>query len=64
MRFKLVFQQPARGKEPENVAKGRWPVQNSPMAAFIADEDGRTAKVDMGRLKKRQPLAEAEVAAR
>lgn len=53
-----------KGDEPVNVAKGRWPVQNSPMAAFIADEDGRTTKVDMGRIKKRQPLAEAEAAAR
>lgn len=43
-----------------NVAKGRWPVQNSPMTAFITGEDGRITKVDMDRLKKRQPLAEAE----
>ena len=44
-----------KGDEPVNVAKGRWPVQNSPMAAFIADEDGRTTKVDMGRIKKGSP---------
>ena len=27
-----------RGEGPENVAKGRWPVLNSPMTVFFGDE--------------------------
>ncbi len=49
----LVF----TGSEPENIAKGRWPVTGSPMTVFIPGEDGRIEKVKMGELSRRNPLA-------
>ena len=49
----LVFE----GGEPVNVVKGRWPVLDSPMTAFIAYEDGTLPKVEMGGLAQREPLA-------
>ena len=49
----LVFE----GDEPVNIAKGRWPVFNSPMTAFIADKAGTVSKVEMGELAPREPLA-------
>ncbi|NJD55064.1 MAG: M20/M25/M40 family metallo-hydrolase [Nitrospirae bacterium] len=45
------------GNEPVNVVKGRWPVLDSPMTAFIPYEDGTFPKVEMAGLASRQPLA-------
>lgn len=39
------------GEEPENMAKGRWPVLDSPMTVFLAEEVG------IGKLARREPLA-------
>jgi hypothetical protein len=44
------------GNEPANVAKGRWPVLDSPMTVFIPLKDGTTQKVEMGKLAHREPL--------
>ncbi|MEW6570664.1 MAG: M20/M25/M40 family metallo-hydrolase [Nitrospirota bacterium] len=49
----LIF----KGDESENIAKGRWPVFDSPMTAFVPDKDGKVSKVEMGRLAPREPLA-------
>jgi hypothetical protein len=49
----LVFE----GNEPVNVVKGRWPVLDSPMTAFIPYEDGVLPKVEMAGLAPREPLA-------
>ncbi|GAB4388572.1 MAG: hypothetical protein Kow0025_08700 [Thermodesulfovibrionales bacterium] len=49
----LVF----RGDEPENAAKGRWPVLDSPMTVLVP-HGGRAERVGMGRLSPRKPLAE------
>lgn len=46
-----------RGDEPENVLKGRWPVTDSPMTAFLPAEDGSLRRIPMGRLPSRQSLA-------
>jgi hypothetical protein len=40
-----------------NVAKGRWPVVNSPMTILLPDEGGKMRFVKMARLSPRQPLA-------
>ncbi|HKZ56724.1 MAG TPA: M20/M25/M40 family metallo-hydrolase, partial [Thermodesulfovibrionales bacterium] len=48
----LVFE----GDEPENVVKGRWPVLDSPMTAFLPDKDGKISRVEMGELAPREPL--------
>lgn len=48
----LVFE----GDEPENVAKGRWPVLHSPLTVFLPKDDGSIAPVEMGRLSPRKPL--------
>lgn len=45
------------GSEPENIAKGRWPVLDSPMTVFIPGEDGTIEKVKSGELNQRKPLA-------
>ncbi len=45
------------GDEPVNVVKGRWPVLDSPMTAFIPYEDKTLPKVDTGGLASRNPLA-------
>jgi hypothetical protein len=45
------------GGEPVNMLKGRWPVLNSPMTLFLADDKGGGARVAMGRLAPRAPLA-------
>jgi len=45
------------GNEPANVAKGRWPVLNSPLTLFIPTADRKTGKTDMGALAPREPLA-------
>lgn len=46
-----------KGVEPTNMVKGRWPVLNSPMTVFISDEKGAYARVRLGRLPTRVPLA-------
>ncbi|HXX53122.1 MAG TPA: hypothetical protein VEI28_00985, partial [Thermodesulfovibrionales bacterium] len=46
------------GDEPENIAKGRWPVLDSPMTAFFPDKDGEIVKIGMGILAPRRPLTE------
>lgn len=48
----LVFE----GTEPENTAKGRWPVLDSPMTAFLPAQDGTVSRVEMGELSPREPL--------
>jgi aminopeptidase N len=48
----LIFE----GDEPENVVKGRWPVLNSPMTAFLPDKDGKISRVEIGKLSAREPL--------
>jgi aminopeptidase N len=45
------------GAEPDNVAKGRWPVVNSPLSVLLPDADGRAHKVGIGKLTAREPLA-------
>jgi hypothetical protein len=44
------------GDEPANIVKGRWPVFDSPMTAFVPDESGTVSKVEMGGLVPREPL--------
>ncbi|HUO77302.1 MAG TPA: M1 family aminopeptidase, partial [Thermodesulfovibrionales bacterium] len=46
------------GDEPENIAKGRWPILDSPMTAIFSSKDGKLVKVGMGMLAPRKPLAE------
>ena len=46
------------GDEPENIAKGRWPILDSPMTAIFPSKDGKLVKVGMGMLAPRKPLAE------
>jgi aminopeptidase N len=48
------------GDEPVNIAKGRFPVLNSPMTIFIPSETGHVTKAEMGRLRQRRPLAELQ----
>ena len=45
------------GSEPTNVAKGRWPVEASPLTFFFSGEKGATQKIEMGKLSPREPLA-------
>jgi len=45
------------GTEPTNIAKGRWPVLDSPMTAFVTHKDGTISEVERGTLAPRQPLA-------
>ncbi len=49
----LAFQ----GTEPENIAKGRWQVTNSPLTAFVPDAQGATSSVEMAKPAGRKPLA-------
>lgn len=46
------------GKEPANVAKGRWPVTGSPMTVHLPREDGAPSRVRMAKLSPERPLAE------
>lgn len=46
-----------KGPEPVNVAKGQWPVLDSPMTIFLPRSDGTIAKVERGKLAPRAPLA-------
>ncbi|MGE5238913.1 MAG: M20/M25/M40 family metallo-hydrolase [Chloroflexota bacterium] len=50
------------GPEPANTAKGRWPVIDSPMTAYLADDDGIPVKVEMARLATRAPLVKPPLA--
>ncbi len=45
-----------KGKEPENIAKGRWPVHDSPMTAYLPDKNETITKIEMGKLAARNPL--------
>jgi len=45
-----------QGREPANVAKGRWPVYDSPMTVFLPRGDGAIAKIARGKLAAREPL--------
>jgi aminopeptidase N len=49
----LVFE----GNEPSNVAKGRWAVVNSPLTAFLKNQEGTASTVPMAKLAGRAPLA-------
>lgn len=50
----LVFE----GEEPANVAKGRWPVLQSPMTSFVPGPSGEIIPAEIGVLAQRRPLAE------
>ncbi len=45
------------GNEPANVAKGRWPVVDSPLTIFLPGRTGAISKVEMAGLAAREPLA-------
>jgi hypothetical protein len=45
------------GNEPANVAKGRWPVVDSPLTIFLPGRTGTISKVGMAGLAAREPLA-------
>lgn len=45
-----------KGREPENIVKGRWPVYDSPMTAYLPDKNGAITKIEMGKLAARNPL--------
>jgi hypothetical protein len=49
----LVF----KGDEPSIVAKGKWPVFDSPLTVHLSEVKGHASKAGMGELKKREPLA-------
>jgi hypothetical protein len=49
----LIF----RGDEPENIAKDRWPVVDSPMTVFFPDEQEKSGKDNRGELAPRKPLS-------
>jgi len=50
------------GAEPVNVAKGRWPVLDSPLTVLLPDADGKVRKTAIGSLAPREPLAPANAA--
>jgi len=45
------------GMEPANIAKGRWPVVDSPMTVLVPSAGGRTIRVEPAKLSHRDPLA-------
>jgi len=45
------------GSEPSNVAKGRWPIVDSPLTVLLPDVDGKMHRVEMAKLAARAPLA-------
>jgi len=45
------------GDEPRNISKGRWPVFDSPMTAFLREKDRDMPHVMMGKLAPRKALA-------
>ncbi len=46
-----------QGQEPQNIAKGRWPVLDSPMTVLVPSNNGTVSKVAMGKVARREPLA-------
>ena len=54
----LVFE----ATEGSNVAKGRWPVVNSPMTILLPDQTGKIRFVKMAKLNPRSPLVNASFA--
>jgi hypothetical protein len=44
------------GEEPANVAKGRWPVVDSPLTVFLPDKNGKASRIEMGKLSPREQL--------
>jgi hypothetical protein len=45
------------GQEPANIAKGRWPVLNSPMTVYLPKKEGNVVASPLGKLASREPLA-------
>jgi hypothetical protein len=45
------------GPVPSNIAKGRWPVLNSPMTVFLPNREGNVVASPLGKLASREPLA-------
>ena len=45
------------GQEPANIAKGRWPVLNSPMTVYLPNKEGNVVASPLGKLASREPLA-------
>jgi aminopeptidase N len=45
------------GDEPANVAKGRWPVVDSPLTAFLTDKGGKAGRIERAKLAPREALA-------
>jgi hypothetical protein len=45
------------GAEPANVAKGRWPVVDSPLTIFLPGKSGSISRVGLAELAPREPLA-------
>jgi aminopeptidase N len=45
------------GDEPANVAKGRWPVVDSPLTVFLTDKSGSPVHVERAKLAPRRALA-------
>lgn len=50
-----------KGQEPINIAKGRWPVLNSPMTLFMVPDSDETVNPAMGKLAHRAPLIESRL---
>lgn len=46
-----------KGAEPTNIAKGSWPVLDSPMTVFVSKGTEANSKVPMGKLPASMPLA-------
>jgi aminopeptidase N len=45
------------GDEPANVAKGRWPVVDSPLTAFLTEKGGSPVHIERAKLAPREALA-------
>jgi aminopeptidase N len=50
-----------KGLEPSNVAKGRWPVETSPLTVYLPEDKDMPRKVEMGKLAPREPLARLDL---
>lgn len=46
-----------QGPESTNIAKGRWPILDTPMTTLVAREDGTTQRIGRAKLTRREPLA-------
>ena len=44
------------GQEPANIAKGRWPVLNSPLTVYLPNKEGNVVASPLGKLASREPL--------